>query len=197
MGVLKVFVKVISDVCLLVASCCYVLPELRAVLAILTACLLYFHTIFKLQELNQAILVDQWRSSLFSFKHVLFTLARQSKPAIAFGNFVVGTAHGIFPAAFRKHVGYLAVSSSKCLASDPFLSSFLQHSVGCWSASCCNLPASNYLNTVPSCRKSWEAFLPVILPALFIWEWMERVHTRCCSVVGWAPRLSHSCPMSC
>lgn len=66
-------------------------------------------------------------------------MSRQLKAAIAFGNFVVGTAHGIFPAA-RKHVGCLAASSSQRLVSDLF------------SSACCNLQSNSLTNTVPSCR---------------------------------------------
>lgn len=85
-------------------------------------------------------------------------MSRQLKAAIAFGNFVVGTAHGIFPAA-RKHVGCLAASSSQRLVSDLF------------SSACCNLQSNSLTNTVPSCRScntnsscnsSNSFFLPVL-----------------------------------
>lgn len=91
LGVLKVFAaEVIPGVC----ACYYVLPELRAILAILTPCLLYLQSIKRLQQLNRSILVGD--HLFFQSYDVPFALAKESQ-AVDVGSFVIATAHGFQP----------------------------------------------------------------------------------------------------
>lgn len=97
LGVLKVFAaEVISGVC----ACYYVLPELQAILAILTPCLLYLQSIKRLQQLNRSILVGD--HLFFQSYDVPFALAKESQ-AIDVGSFVIATAHGFHPTEIQKN----------------------------------------------------------------------------------------------
>lgn len=88
MGVLKVFeAVVIPDVC----ACYFVLPELRAILAIVAPCLLYRQSIQKLQQLHRAVLIGDHLH--FQTYDVPFNLAKASG-AVEVGSFVLGRAHG-------------------------------------------------------------------------------------------------------
>lgn len=88
--VLKVFAsEVIPGVC----ACFFVLPEIRAILAIMTPCLLYKECVGKLQQLHRAILVGD--HLYFQAYNVPFALARDSQ-AVNPGTFVVGTARGFY-----------------------------------------------------------------------------------------------------
>ena len=99
MGVLKVFAaEVIPEVC----ACYYVLPELRAIVAILTPCLLYLQSIKKLQQLSRAILVGD--HLYFQSYDVPFALAKQTPAAIDAGSFVVSTAHGFHQAEVEERL---------------------------------------------------------------------------------------------
>ena len=87
-GVLKVFeAVVIPDVC----ACYFVLPELRAILAIVAPCLLYRQSIQKLQQLHRAVLIGDHLH--FQTYDVPFNLAKPSG-AVEAGSFVLGRAHG-------------------------------------------------------------------------------------------------------
>ena len=99
MGVLEVFAaEVIPEVC----ACYYVLPELRAIVAILTPCLLYLQSIKKLQQLSRAILVGD--HLYFQSYDVPFALAKQTPAAIDAGSFVVSTAHGFHQAEVEERL---------------------------------------------------------------------------------------------
>eukprot|EP00438_Fugacium_kawagutii_P017781 Skav205864 [mRNA] locus=scaffold766:158223:159749:+ [translate_table: standard] len=95
--VLKVFAaEVIPGVC----ACYYVLPELRALVAILTPCLLYVQSIRELQQRNRAILVGD--HLYFQSYDVPYALVHQSPAAIDAGSFVVATAHGFFSSLHER-----------------------------------------------------------------------------------------------
>lgn len=119
LGVLKVFAaEVIPGVC----ACYYVLPELRAILAILTPCLLYLQSIKRLQQLNRSILVGD--HLFFQSYDVPFALAKESQ-AIDVGSFVIATAHGFHPVEIPEHRLSLSQIRWLCLLQRLLMVTFL------------------------------------------------------------------------